>query len=205
MEKLSEQLLLDVANRLPGVLKRRYLDCFEQRGLNLNRPGFESLRKFVLRELNVMTSDYAQTFFKADEKEKSCDSGERTRGAVRVQQVAVKTDGSPSSLTNVRESETRNDSPHGRRAAGTNSPPLCFFGGDESRHFLGDCQKFTNLSHERRRQAVMDSERCLNCLSLGHVVRSCAFPSKYCRCGPKFHSKHAGTLHESFVPVSTLP
>ena len=67
MEKLSGQLLLDVANCLPGVLKRRYLDCLEQRGLNVNRPGFESLRKFVLRELNVMTSDYAQTFFKADE------------------------------------------------------------------------------------------------------------------------------------------
>ena len=76
VEKLPGQLLLDVANRLPGVLKRRYLDCLEQRRLNLNRPGFESLRKFVVRKLNVMTSDYAQTFFKADEKEKSRDLGE---------------------------------------------------------------------------------------------------------------------------------
>ena len=66
MEKLSRQLLLDVANLLPGVLKRRYLDCLDQRGLNLNRPGFESLRNFVLRELNVMTSYYAQAFFKTD-------------------------------------------------------------------------------------------------------------------------------------------
>ena len=150
MEKLSRQLLLDVANRLPGVLKRRYLDCLEQRGLNLNRPGFESLGKFVQRELNVMTSEYVQTFFKTDEKKMSRDSG-GTRGAVRVRQVAVKTDGSLSSLTNAQESETRNDSPRGRKAAKTNSPPLCFFCGDESRHFLGDCQKFTNLSHERRR------------------------------------------------------
>ena len=101
VEKLFGHLLLDVANRLPGVLKRRYLDCLEQRGLNLNRPGFESLRKFVLRELNVMASDYAQTFFKADEKEKSRDVG-GTCGAVRVRQVAVKTDDSSSSLTNAR-------------------------------------------------------------------------------------------------------
>ena len=42
VEKLSGQPRLDVANRLPGVLKRRYLDCLDQRGLNLNRPGFES-------------------------------------------------------------------------------------------------------------------------------------------------------------------
>ena len=44
-----------------------------------------------MRELNVMTPDYAKTFFKADEKEKSRDS-EGTHGAARVRQVAVKTD-----------------------------------------------------------------------------------------------------------------
>ena len=126
VEKLSGQLLLDVANRLPGALKRQYLDCLEQRGLNLNRPGFESLRKFVLRELNVMAPDYAQTFFKADEKEKSCDAGGGTRGAVCVRQVAVKTEDSPSSLTNAQESETRNDSPRGRRATETKPPPCVF-------------------------------------------------------------------------------
>ena len=48
----------------------------------------------------------------------------------------------------------------------------------------------------------MGSGRCLNCLSLGHVVRKCAFPLKCRRCGPKFHSKHAGALHKSFVSVS---
>ena len=51
-----------------------------------------------------MTSDYAQTFFKADEKEKSRDLG-GTRGVVLVRQVAVKTDDSPSSLINAQESE----------------------------------------------------------------------------------------------------
>ena len=39
--KLSGQLLLDVARRLPGVLKRRYLDYLAQMKLNLNRPGFD--------------------------------------------------------------------------------------------------------------------------------------------------------------------
>ena len=64
VEKLSGQLLQDVANRLPGVLKRWYLDCLDQRGLNLNRPGFESLRNFVVRELNVMTSIMVKHFLK---------------------------------------------------------------------------------------------------------------------------------------------
>ena len=69
-EKLSGQLLLDVANRLPGVVKRRYLAYFSQRGLSLNKLGFKSLRRFVVHELGVMTSDYAQTCFKFEEKEK---------------------------------------------------------------------------------------------------------------------------------------
>ena len=54
---------MDVANRLPGVLKRWYLDCLKKSGLDLNWPGFESLRKFVGEELSITTSDYAQTFF----------------------------------------------------------------------------------------------------------------------------------------------
>ena len=60
IEKLSGQLLLDVANRLPGVLKRRYLDCLNHLGLDLNKPGFDSLRNFVGHELKIMTSEYAQ-------------------------------------------------------------------------------------------------------------------------------------------------
>ena len=57
IEKLSGQLLLDVANRLPGVLKRRYLDYLNHLGLDLNKPGFDSLRNFVRQELKIMTSD----------------------------------------------------------------------------------------------------------------------------------------------------
>jgi len=79
-----------VANRLPIVLKRRYLDCLAQNGLDLNRPGFDSLRDFIVHELSVMTSVYAQTFFKSDEKEKPREFG-GAHGPVRVRQVAVKT------------------------------------------------------------------------------------------------------------------
>ena len=86
-EKLSGQLQLDVANRLPGVLKRCYLDYLSQRGLSLNNPGFESLRRFVVHELGVMTSDYAQTFFKSEDKEKTRETSEG-RNLVRVRQVA---------------------------------------------------------------------------------------------------------------------
>ena len=88
-EKLSGQLLLDVANRLPSVLKRRYLDYLARLGVNLNRPGFDSLRKYIVHKLNVMSSDNAQTFFESDDKEKLRDSS-YGRGPVRVRQTIMK-------------------------------------------------------------------------------------------------------------------
>ena len=36
VEKLSGQLMLDTANRLPGTLKRRYLDYLDKMRIDLN-------------------------------------------------------------------------------------------------------------------------------------------------------------------------
>ena len=181
VEKLSGQLLLDVASRLPGVLKRRYLDYLARMKLSLNRPGFDSLRNFIVHELSVMTSDYAQTFFKHDEKDtsKSSENGRR-RGFARVRQVAV-TSG----------------------MGQTKSLPLCFIcSGSNSRHFIGDCKLFKSFSNECKKRSVIDAGRCLNCLALGHVARNCSFPSKCRKCGPKAGNKHATVLHESYGKTS---
>jgi len=61
-EKLSGQLLLDTAGRLPNILKRRYLDYLDKMGLDISQPSFESLRKFIVHEITLMASDYAQAF-----------------------------------------------------------------------------------------------------------------------------------------------
>ena len=75
LDKLSRQLMLDTANRLPGVLKRRYLGYLVKKSISLNQPGFESLREFVVHELNIMTSDYGKSFFKSDDKDRASGSG----------------------------------------------------------------------------------------------------------------------------------
>ena len=103
-EKLSGQLLLDTASRLPSVLKRRYLDYLAKMVLDLNHPGFDSLREFITHELSVMTSYYAQTFFKNDEKDKPRDF-KSVRDSFRVQQLAVKS--KPTSLTLTESSNKR--------------------------------------------------------------------------------------------------
>ena len=62
---------------------------------DLNHPGFGSLREFITHELSVMTSNYAQTFFKNDEKDKRRDF-KSVRDSFRVRQLAVKS--KPTSL-----------------------------------------------------------------------------------------------------------
>ena len=86
VDKLSGQLLFDIANRLPGILKRRYLDFLDKKGLNLSHPGFESLRKFVAHEIKVMMSDCAQAFFGCDGKDGQMTSRSKN---YRVRQVTM--------------------------------------------------------------------------------------------------------------------
>ena len=88
VEKLSVQLLENTASRLPVLPKRRYIDYLEKTGFNLSRPGFDSLRDFVGHEIKLVTSDYAQVFFKSDNKDKEEQSSFHSIG-YRVHQVTV--------------------------------------------------------------------------------------------------------------------
>ena len=197
IKKLSGQLLLDVASRLPGVLKRRYLDYLAQMKLNLNRAGFDCLRKFIVHELSVMTSDYAQTFFKHDEKNTGkYSNNDGKRSFVRVRQVAVNSGkGRTNSLpSNNRDFERRKSSPVYAKPS-----PLCFIcNSSDSRHFVGDCEMLKSYSNELKKRRVIKAGRCLNCPALGHVARNFSFQSKCRKCGPKAGNKHATVLHESY-------
>ena len=64
VDKLSGQLLIDTASRLRNLLKRRYRGYLDKKGLIMSRPGFDSLRDFVAHEIDMMSSEYAQAFFK---------------------------------------------------------------------------------------------------------------------------------------------
>ena len=57
----------------------------------MSQPGFESLRKFILHEIAMMASEYAQAFFKQEEKEGPRDSGTGSKD-FRVRQVGIKVD-----------------------------------------------------------------------------------------------------------------
>ena len=165
VEKLSGQLLMDVANRLPGVLKRRYLDHLSHKRLDLNPPGFDSLREFIAYELSVITSDYAQSFFKNDQTEKSRDHGAVIgRGsAVGVRSAVI----SSAKLPHNSENAKRGRFNSGETQNSGRPSPICFVCNDPKlRHYLGECKKFQTLTNENKRRAVIDAGRCLTACQL---------------------------------------
>ena len=54
----------------------------------MSRSWFDSLLDFVVHEIKLMTSDYAQAFFKTDSKDKEEQCSSRSKG-YRVHQVTV--------------------------------------------------------------------------------------------------------------------
>ena len=200
VNKLSGQLLLDTANRLPNFLKRRYLDYLTKIGADLNRPGFDALREFVKHELSVSTSDYAQTFFGSDDKEKSRDtaSGGRRNNQVRVRQVFLSEAQQHAGAAKTRPDQTKED--FKKTHANTSVPPICFVCNDSKiRHFLADCEMFKSFSPLKKRRAIGDANRCLNCLSRGHIVKDCKQSSKCRQCAPTCSKKHAAALHDWYI------
>ena len=66
-------------------------------------------------------------------------------------------------------------------------------------HYLADCDKFKVLPTNLKRQTVFDAKQCRNCLSLNHMVRNSAYPSKCRKCRPDCCTKHATALHDYYV------
>ena len=137
VEKLSGQLLLDIANRLPVNLKRRYLDELDKSLLDLNQPsfdGFELLRKFVAHKIKLMTSDYAQALFKTEEKDKS----RECKSTVHVRQTAVSTASKPNNVSNRQGLKQLDAGVRSQRSPSKSAVlPECFV--CSNKHYLADC------------------------------------------------------------------
>ena len=150
-----------------------------------------------------MTSDCAQALFPFDDKIKTRDytkSNDRLN-SVRVRRTAVASR-EPGNNHDSQDKPRYVDSvsasvPANQRI--TKLPPECFVCAENGkRHYLADCVKFKELTNHMKRQPVLDSGRCLNCLSLGHTANNCACPSKCRKCKSDFRNKHATALHDCY-------
>ena len=170
------------------------------------------MRDFVVHEIDMMTSECAQAFFK-DEKEGIREQSSGARD-YRVRQVAVDVE---DSTQDTRSFESHLSTSHakpasnkavrtfrGRRLASKeNLSPKCFVcSHPECKNFLADCETFKALSPRAKRQRIFDAKRCFNCLFLEHFVRECPRTSKCRICGPNSQTKLATALHECYVVVN---
>ena len=218
VDKLSGQLLLDTAKRLPNIMKRRYLDFVDRCRLDLNKPDFESLRRFVVHEIKLMGSDSAQAFFTLDEKTKPRTGfNDRETYMVRKSNVSDQSSetgtASPQSSYAGRASSSRTPNVEsnwtGRRSlefqrSEKRPAPECFVCANGDEHFLGECKKFATMTNQQKRTTVYNSGRCVNCLSYGHVARVCTRLSKCKKCPLDSRNKHATALHDCYTRPETV-
>ena len=158
----------------------------------------EIVNLFLAPMRNLSTSDYAQSFFKNDQTEKSRDHGAVTGhgSAVRVRSAVV----SSSKLPHNSENAKRGRFNSGKTQKSGRPSPICFVCNDPKlRHYLGECKKFQTLTKENKRRAVIDAGRCFNCLSTDHIAINCPKGSKCKLCGLESKNKHAAALHSVFA------
>ena len=85
--------------------------------------------------------------------------------------------------------------------------PLCIYcslSGKDEYHWLSSCRDFLQLNPKDRRDVVMKSGKCLNCLR-DHFVKDCMFANNCRRCGNACDKKHFFLLHDYFVNIAHTP
>ena len=148
-----------------------------------------------------MTSDCALALFPSEDKIKTCDYV-KSNGRLNSVRVRRTTAASRETSNNHDPKEKPRSvysvsasTPANQRI--TKLPPECFVCSENGkRHYVADCVKFKELSNHMKQQTVLDSGRCLNCVSLGHTANNCACASKCRKCKSDFRINHATALHD---------
>lgn len=72
----------------------------------------------------------------------------------------------------------------------------------KANHWLSRCDEFRKMSLEKRRAFVKENKLCLNCLTIGHYVRSCPKQS-FCKI-QGCSGKHSTFLQPKSIPDNEI-
>ena len=88
----------------------------------------------------------------------------------------------------------------GTKADSVVIPPCiyCLSQGHEECHCLSKCANYLCLSPAERKEVVVKSGRCLNCLRK-HFVKDCGYPNNCRKCGISCSKKHYYLLHDLYA------
>ena len=198
-DKVEGRFVLDLAKRLPDVTKKEFLKFLANRFGHTNEPSFESLFEFITEEKSYKSTDFGISLLNASSElckfEKPHD---KSKKACPVRQTSVKSPNLP------RRSDANNKQKKSLTTDSRPEHPICIYCSSKGlveHHYLSNCSEFLRLTPIDRKDVIVKSGRCLNCLHK-HFVKDCFAHNRCRKCGAAYSRKHSFLLHDAFVTPS---
>ena len=198
-DKVEGRFVLDLAKRLPDVTKKEFLKFLANRFGHTNEPSFESLFEFITEEESYKSTDFGISLLNASSELRKFEKPhDKSKKACPVRQTSVKSPNLP------RRSDANNKQKKSLTTDSQPEHPICIYCSSKGlveHHYLSNCSEFLRLTPIDRKDVIVKSGRCLNCLHK-HFVKDCFAHNRCRKCGAAYSRKHSFLLHDAFVTPS---
>ena len=198
-DKVEGRFVLDLAKRLPDVTKKEFLKFLANRFGHTNEPSFESLFEFITEEESYKSTDFGISLLNASSELRKFEKPHnKSKNACPVRQTSVKSSNLPR-RSDINDKQKKSPTTNSRP-----EHPMCIYCSSKGlveHHYLSNCSEFLRLTPIDRKDVIVKSGRCLNCLRK-HFVKDCFAPNSCGKCGAAYSRKHSFLLHDAFVTPS---
>ena len=198
-DKVEGRFVLDLAKRLPDVTKKEFLKFLANRFGHTNEPSFESLFKFITEEESYKLTDFGISLLNASSELRKFEKPlDKSKNACPVRQTSVKSPNLPR-RSDINKKQKKSPTTNSRP-----EHPMCIYCSSKGlveHHYLSNCSEFLRLTPIDRKDVIVKSGRCLNCLRK-HFVKDCFAPNSCRKCGAAYSRKHSFLLHDAFFTPS---
>ena len=195
-DKVEGRFVLDLAKRLPDVTKKEFLKFLANRFGHTNEPSFESLFDFITEEESYKSTDFGISLLNASSELRKFEKPhDKSKNACPVRQTSVKSPNLPR-RSDINDKQKKSPTTNSRP-----EHPMCIYCSSKGlveHHYLSNCSEFLHLTPIDRKDVIVKSGRCLNCLRK-HFVKDCFAPNSCRKCGAAYSRKHSLLLHDAFV------
>ena len=198
-DKVEGRFVLDLAKRLPDVTKKEFLKFLANRFGHTNEPSFESLFEFITEEESYKSTDFGISLLNASSELRKFEKPhDKSKNACPVRQTSFKSPNLPR-RSDINDKQKKSPTTNSRP-----EHPMCIYCSSKGlveHHYLSNCSEFLRLTPIDRKDVIVKSGRCLNCLRK-HFVKDCFAPNSCRKCGAAYSRKHSLLLHDAFVTPS---
>ena len=200
-DKVEGRFVLDLAKRLPDVTKKEFLKFLANRFGHTNEPSFESLFEFITEDESYKSTDFGISLLNASSELRKIEKPhDKSKNACPVRQTSFKSPNLPR-RSDINDKQKKSLTTNSRR-----EHPMCIYcslKGLVEHHYLSNCSEFLHLTPIDRKDVIVKSGRCLNCLRK-HFVKDCFAPNSCRKCGAAYSRKHSFLLHDVYHTISSM-